>query len=260
MIRMNGQRKVLTLLGVAALGVAVLVWQVGVKGANDVVALVGTFVTAAAGVLSLVEATRRRTAPGTGDGPGAEPAQAPAGRSRRAAGNPRTYRRLLPLGVAVLLLVVVGALAFRWPLDGPPDATGGSAEPTGAAPTTSGPPWIPPATAPTWTLTAGDSVSFLPEPQLKNGGGGGLVFQPQWAQLAWYHWTDDPKDLSYAGCRNPKAQRWDSIDLRQVGRKPRTYCQPDPADPAVVNYVRIMANHWADEPPSVQVRVWSFRP
>ncbi|WP_432901070.1 hypothetical protein ACQP1S_29365 [Micromonospora matsumotoense] len=123
-----------------------------------------------------------------------------------------------------------------------------------------GPDWVPPTDAPHWKLLADDSVYFLPKPRLARGTGAGtLIFQAKDHQLALYHWTDDPDDLSYEGCRNPKAQRYSSIDLELVDRTPVTYCQPDPGDPTVVNYVRIDHNRYGSTPASVDVTVWSVR-
>ncbi|MEU5789300.1 hypothetical protein ABZ754_16425 [Micromonospora purpureochromogenes] len=325
---MTGQRRVFTLLGLAGLGVALLAWGIGVKSTNDLVGLVGACISAAVGVLSLVEAARRgpgadasrtgdaagRIGPGT-DGRSAAPGSpggpatdgrgggqvdrpesggegtgrpfrpgAPSGPARR-----RPYRRLLAAGIAVLLLVVTGtALAHaitdrRSEADATgagttspgattpaatttpsasadPSTTGEPDPPTSAAPTPgpTGPDWVPPPDAPRWTLRGEDAVSFVPALRLDRGTGAGtLIFQARLEQLAWYHWTDDPKDLSYAGCRNPRASRPDSINLNLVRKTPVTYCQPDPGDPTVVNYLQILHNRFRATPPSVEVRVWS---
>ena len=145
--------------------------------------------------------------------------------------------------------------------DGPTSGPGPT--PTGRPTPTKGPvgpDWVPPADAPHWKLLADDSVYFLPKPRLARGTGAGtLIFQAKDHQLALYNWTDDPDDLSYEGCRNPKAQRYSSIDLEQVDRTPVTYCQPDPGEPTVVNYVRIDHNRYGSTPASVDVTVWSVR-
>ncbi|MEU8263208.1 hypothetical protein AB0C02_21575 [Micromonospora sp. NPDC048999] len=267
---MNGRRKVFILLGVAGLGVAVLALVIGVKGAGDLVGLVSAFVSAAVGVLALATAMRL---PGSPEGQGADAPDGRTGPVRRPPVPPphrRWLRLLLPAALSVLLLVLTWVTVVRWP----PDRRDAEAGPTASAtatpattppasteaspsPSPTDPPWIPPADAPRWTLRANDSIAFRPEPALTRNGGTGLIFQPEQHQLAWYQWTDDPKDLSYAGCRSARATRWDAIDLKLVGRKPRTYCQPDPADPTVVNYVRILGNRYDGHPPSVDVQVWS---
>ncbi|MEH1055736.1 hypothetical protein V6U89_11055 [Micromonospora sp. CPCC 206171] len=328
---MTGQRKVFTLLGLAGLGVALLAWGIGVKSTNDLVGLVGACISAAVGVLSLVEATRRgpgadasRTGDATGRtggpatggrsaGPGFPGGPATDGRADDAesggegtgrAGGPggpgapsgparrRPYRRLLAAGIGVLLLVVVGTTLAHAVSDRrsaadatsrgtsspgattpaaptpaattsasvDPSTTGEPHPPTSAAPTPGpiGPDWVPPPDAPRWTLRGEDAVSFVPALRLDRGTGAGtLIFQARLEQLAWYHWTDDPKDLSYVGCRNPRASRPDSINLNLVRKTPVTYCQPDPGDPTVVNYLQILHNRFRATPPSVEVRVWS---
>ncbi|MFI9641623.1 hypothetical protein ACIG87_16415 [Micromonospora sp. NPDC051925] len=154
----------------------------------------------------------------------------------------------------------VGPTPTRTPVEPTPTA---DPTPTVRPTPTPGPPgpdWVPPSDAPRWTLFAEDSVYFLPKPRLAKGTGAGtLIFQEKDHQLALYNWTDDPNDLSYAGCRNPKAQRYSSIDLELVDRTPVTYCQPDPGDPTVVNYVRIDHNRYQAKPASVEVTVWSVR-
>ncbi|WP_194821366.1 hypothetical protein [Micromonospora sp. S-DT3-3-22] len=150
------------------------------------------------------------------------------------------------------------------PDPGPDGPTAGPAPTPTPGPTPTrgpvGPDWVPPAGAPHWTLLAEDSVYFLPRPRVARGTGAGtLIFQAQHHQLALYNWTDDPTDLSYEGCRNPKAQRYPSIDLEQLEPTPVTYCQPDPGDPTVVNYVRIDRNRYQATPASVDVTVWSVR-
>ncbi|MFC8615781.1 hypothetical protein ACFT9M_05080 [Micromonospora purpureochromogenes] len=329
---MTGQRRVFTLLGLAGLGVALLAWGIGVKSTNDLVGLVGACISAAVGVLSLVEAARRgpgRDASRAGDpvagdaagriggpatdgrraGPGSDDGRsggrvdgpesggegtgrtgspgAPSGPARR-----RPSRRLLAAGIAVLLLVVAGTTlahaitdrrsdadatspsatspgattpaattpAATTSASADPSTTGEPDPPTSAAPTPgpTGPDWVPPPDAPRWTLRGEDAVSFVPALRLDRGTGAGtLIFQARLKQLAWYHWTDDPKDLSYAGCRNPRASRPDSINLNLVRKTPVTYCQPDPGDPTVVNYLQILHNRFRATPPSVELRVWS---
>ncbi|WKU02717.1 hypothetical protein [Micromonospora sp. HUAS LYJ1] len=318
---MTGPRKAYTLLTVAAIGVAVLAWRMGVDKANAVVGLAGVFAASALGLLSLFSAIDPRLSRAATDAaalpPGSTPAapDAPAGSTAPPAGPGPRRRWWLPAGIAALLLVIVGTVAvLSWPTDRTPDARGASpatsvdaasAGPTGAAtpggstptvdpsgatptatpatpdpgpdgPTTGpaptptpgptptrgpvGPDWVPPAGAPHWTLLAEDSVYFLPRPRVARGTGAGtLIFQAQHHQLALYDWTDDPTDLSYEGCRNPKAQRYPSIDLEQLEPTPVTYCQPDPGDPTVVNYVRIDHNRYLGTPASVDVTVWSVR-
>ncbi|WP_446211649.1 hypothetical protein [Micromonospora sp. IBSANI012] len=264
---MTGQRRVFTLLGLAGLGVALLAWGIGVKSTNDLVGLVGACISAAVGVLSLVEAARRGpgadssragdvvagdaagriggpATDGRSAGPGADggPATggpvdgpesggegtgrtggpgAPSGPARR-----RPSRRLLAAGIAVLLLVVAGTTlayaitdrrseadatspsattpaatspAATTPASADPSTTGKPDPPTSAAPTPgpTGPDWVPPPDAPRWTLRGEDAVSFVPALRLDRGTGAGtLIFQARLEQLAWYHWTDDPKDLT----------------------------------------------------------------
>ncbi|WP_431925418.1 hypothetical protein [Micromonospora wenchangensis] len=322
---MTGPRKAYTLLAVAALGVAVLAWRIGVDKANALVGLAGVFAASALGLLSLFSAIDPRLSRSATDAaalpPGSTPAASDAPTGAGAATTPpgpgprRHWRRWwLPAGIATLLLVIVGTVAvLSWPTDRTPDARGTSptasvaaasagpgvtstpagptptAGPSGATPTTTpatpdpgpdgpttgpaptspvrptptetgGPDWVPPPGAPHWTLHADDSVYFLPKPRVARGTGAGtLIFQAQHHQLALYDWTDDPTDLSYEGCRNPKAQRYASIDLEQLEPTPVTYCQPDPGDPTVVNYVRIDRNRYQASPASVDVTVWSVR-
>ncbi|WP_422754370.1 hypothetical protein [Micromonospora sp. WMMD708] len=320
---MTGPRKAYTLLAVAAVGVAVLAWRIGVDKANALVGLAGVFAASALGLLSLFSAIDPRLSRAAVDAAalpaGATPAtpDAPAGATATGSGPGlrRGWRRWrLPAGIAALLLVIVGTVAvLSWPTDRTPDARGTSptasadatsadptvtstpvgptptAGPSGATPTTTpatpdpgpdgpttgpaptsptrptptepeGRDWVPPPGAPRWTLHDDDSVYFLPEPRVARGTGAGtLIFQAQHHQLALYDWTDDPTDLSYEGCRNPKAQRYASIDLEQLEPTPVTYCQPDPGDPTVVNYVRIDRNRWQATPASVDVTVWSVR-
>ncbi|MEU1607358.1 hypothetical protein [Micromonospora matsumotoense] len=321
---MTGPRKAYTLLAVAALGVAVLAWRMGLDKANALVGLAGVFAASALGLLSLFSAIDPGLSRAATDAaalpPGSTPPtiDAPAGADATpsAPGLRRRWQRWrLPAGIAVLLLVIAGAVAvFSWPTDRTPDARSASpttsidatstestgtstpvgptptVDPSGATPATTpatpdpgpdgptagpgptptarptptprpvGPDWVPPADAPHWKLLADDSVYFLPKPRLAKGTGAGtLIFQAKDHQLALYHWTDDPDDLSYEGCRNPKAQRYSSIDLEQVDGTPVTYCQPDPGDPTVVNYVRIDHNRYGSTPASVDVTVWSVR-
>ncbi|MFY1625326.1 hypothetical protein ACN268_19305 [Micromonospora sp. WMMD735] len=321
---MTGPRKAYTLLAVAAIGVAVLAWRIGVDKANALVGLAGVFAASALGLLSLFSAIDPRLSRAAADAaalpagatPAAPDAPAPVAGTGPGPGLRRRWRRWrLPAGIAALLLVIVGTVTvLSWPTDRTPDARGtsptasvdaASADPgvtstplgptpttgpsgatptttpatpapgpdgptTGPAPTTApgptptrgpaGPDWVPPAGAPHWTLHADDSVYFLPRPRVARGTGAGtLIFQAQHHQLALYDWTDDPTDLSYEGCRNPKAQRYPSIDLEQLEPTPVTYCQPDPGDPTVVNYVRIDHNRYQATPASVDVTVWSVR-
>ncbi|MFJ8688532.1 hypothetical protein [Micromonospora wenchangensis] len=314
---MTGPRKAYTLLAVAALGVAVLAWRIGVDKANALVGLAGVFAASALGLLSLFSAIDPRLSRAAADAaalpagatPTAPDAPAPAAGTGSGPGLRRRWRRWrLPAGIAALLLVIVGTVAvLSWPTDRTPDARDVSpttsvdaasaapgvpstpvgptptAGPSGATPTTTpatpepgpdgsttgppptptatrGPDWVPPVGAPHWTLHAEDSVYFLPKPRVARGTGAGtLIFQAQHHQLALYDWTDDPTDLSYEGCRNPKAQRYPSIDLEQLEPTPVTYCQPDPGDPTVVNYVRIDHNRYQASPASVDVTVWSVR-
>ncbi|MEU7618594.1 hypothetical protein AB0B27_21210 [Micromonospora rifamycinica] len=316
---MTGPRKAYTLLAVAALGVAVLAWRMGVDKANALVGLAGVFAASALGLLSLfsaIDPRLSRAAASAALPAGATPAapDAPAAATGSAPPPRRRWQRWwLPAGIAVLLLVIVGTVALlSWPTDRTPDARDASpttsvdaasagpgvtstpagatpsTDPSGATPATTpatpdpgpdgptpgpgptptvgptptrgpaGPDWVPPAGAPHWTLHADDSVYFLPKPRVARGTGAGtLIFQAQQHQLALYDWTDDPTDLSYQGCRNPKAQRYPSIDLEQLEPTPVTYCQPDPGDPTVVNYVRIDHNRYQATPASVDVTVWS---
>ncbi|MEU1754622.1 hypothetical protein ABZ436_18400 [Micromonospora matsumotoense] len=316
---MTGPRKAYTSLAVAALGVAVLAWRMGVDKANALVGLAGVFAASALGLLSLFSAIDPRlsraatddAALPAGSTPPAIDAPAGADATPSASGLRRRWRRWrLPAGIAALLLVIVGTVAvLSWPTDRTPHSRGASpttsvdaasadpavtstpvgsaptTDPSGATPTTPatpdgpttgpeptrtvgptptrgpvGPDWVPPADAPHWKLLADDSVYFLPKPRLARGTGAGtLIFQAKDHQLALYNWTDDPDDLSYEGCRNPKAQRYSSIDLEQVDRTPVTYCQPDPGEPTVVNYVRIDHNRYGSTPASVDVTVWSVR-
>ncbi|MFE7869942.1 hypothetical protein ACFUYE_06295, partial [Micromonospora humida] len=53
---MTGPRKAYTLLAVAAIGVAVLAWRIGVDKANALVGLAGVFAASALGLLSLFSA------------------------------------------------------------------------------------------------------------------------------------------------------------------------------------------------------------
>ncbi|OWV09858.1 hypothetical protein B5D80_08420 [Micromonospora wenchangensis] len=301
----------------AAIGVAVLAWRIGVDKANALVGLAGVFAASALGLLSLFSAIDPRLSRAAADAaalppgstPAASDAPAPAAGTGSGPGLRRRWRRWrLPAGIAALLLVIVGTVTvLSWPTDRTPDARGTSPTasvdaasadpgvtstpvgptpttgPSGATPTTTpatpepgpdgsttgppptptptrGPDWVPPAGAPHWTLHADDSVYFLPKPRVARGTGAGtLIFQAQHHQLALYDWTDDPTDLSYEGCRNPKAQRYASIDLEQLEPTPVTYCQPDPGDPTVVNYVRIDRNRYQASPASVDVTVWSVR-
>ncbi|MGV9977556.1 hypothetical protein ACWDUH_07735 [Micromonospora wenchangensis] len=321
---MTGPRKAYTLLAVAALGVAVLAWRIGVDKANALVGLAGVFAASALGLLSLFSAIDPRLSRAAADAaarpagatPTAPDAPAPAAGTGSGPGLRRRWRRWrLPAGIAALLLVIVGTVTvLSWPTDRTPDARGTSpaasvdaastgptvtstpagptpsADPSGATPATTpatpdpgpdgptagpgptptarptpapgpvGRDWVPPKDAPHWKLLDGDSVYFLPKPRVARGTGAGtLIFQAQHHQLALYDWTDDPTDLSYEGCRNPKAQRYASIDLEQLEPTPVTYCQPDPGDPTVVNYVRIDRNRYQASPASVDVTVWSVR-
>ncbi|MBO4162174.1 hypothetical protein [Micromonospora antibiotica] len=321
---MTGPRKAYTLLTVAAIGVAVLAWRIGVDKANALVGLAGVFAASALGLLSLFSAIDPRLSRAAADAaalpPGSTPpaSDAPTGADATpsAPGSRRRWRRWrLPAGIAALLLVIVGTVAvLSWPTDRTPDARSASpttsvdassadpsvtatpvgttptVDPSGATPTTTpaiptpgpdgptagpgptptarptptpgpvGPDWVPPKDAPHWKLLDGDSVYFLPRPRLAKGTGAGtLIFQGKDHQLALYNWTDDPTDLSYEGCRNPKAQRYSSVDLEQLEPTPVTYCQPDPGDPTVVNYVRIDHNRYQAQPASVDVTVWSVR-
>lgn len=122
-----------------------------------------------------------------------------------------------------------------------------------------GQPWDPPAGTPEWTLHDTDGVRFLPRPtHLARVGSADLTFQANMHQINWYQWTDSD-DLSYEGCRNPSATRWDGLKL-DLFTTPRTYCRREPQDPGTVSYVQFTAKDMDANPPYVKVRVWVHSP
>lgn len=122
-----------------------------------------------------------------------------------------------------------------------------------------GQPWDPPAGTPEWTLYDTDGVHFLPRPTyLARVGATDLTFQLNMHQINWYQWTDSD-DLSYQGCRNPAADRWDGLKL-DLFAAPRTYCRQEPDDPSKVSYVQFTAKDMNADPPYVKVRVWVHSP
>ncbi|GAB3137355.1 hypothetical protein GCM10027290_02950 [Micromonospora sonneratiae] len=296
----NRSRILIFLATIATVGLVIVVWRFGVKGANELVSLIGA-VIAAIGVLVGMLVPEPSATAAANDAP-ARPPLTRAARLRRglvagsaviliaalvvvgwqvadrhrAGERDRTSQLAAtgsvtpgtdgipaqPTGTPTAVATNVNSTAGTPPVDVvtrgvQPGQTG--ADPTKGVPTVMPPPVVHapavPAGTPEWTLYDTDAVQFLPAPRLQRAAGfGELTFQLNMHQINWYQWTDSD-DLSYRGCRDPDATRWDGLKL-DLFTTPRTYCRREPSDPSKVSYVQFTAKDMTANPAYVKVRVW----